>query len=81
MTQYTLDELKLVYRILHGQLMNYPKLMEGQLLEDLQSHLQKLAQADGVDLSEHAAWDAWLGNESIGCDVRMAQRRVIDPQG
>ena len=35
------------------------------------------ARAEGVDVADHGAWDTWLGNEVIGCDVRVAGRRVI----
>lgn len=59
--QYALDELKLVYRLLHAQLPAHPELMDSELLEELQTHLQQAARRDGVDVSLHAQWAAWLG--------------------
>ncbi len=59
--QYPLEELKLLYRVLHGQLPVHPELMDSALLHDLQSYLQGRARAQGVDVSLHAQWLAWLG--------------------
>ena len=77
MTDYPLAERKLVYRILHGSLTRHPELMDLTFLDDLQADLQKRATADGVDVSDHGAWDAWLGNEPVACAVRVAKRQVI----
>lgn len=77
MTDYPLAEQKLVYRVLHAHLAEHPELMDARFLEDLQVDLQKAARAEGVDATDHAAWDAWLGNQPVGCDVRVANRRVI----
>ena len=57
---YPLDELKLIYRLLHEALPENPELMDSDLLQDLQRHLQQAASADGVDVSLHAQWAAWL---------------------
>jgi hypothetical protein len=73
----SLDEKKLIYRALHRSLTEYPDLMDSPFLDELQRDLQRHAQADGVDVADHGAWDAWLGNEAVGCDVRVARRRVI----
>ncbi|MEJ2060016.1 MAG: hypothetical protein P8Y64_05945 [Gammaproteobacteria bacterium] len=62
--QYTLAELKLIYRLLHDQLAQEPALMDSELLEDLQRYLQGRAGEDGVDVSLHAQWAAWL-NEGV----------------
>ena len=58
--QYPLDELKLIYRLLHEQLTRHMALMDSELLQDLQGLLQTRARADGVDVSLHADWSAWL---------------------
>ncbi len=58
--RYPLSELKLVYRLLHSQLSQQPELMDSDLLQDLQTLLQKRARQDGVDVSLHAQWAAWL---------------------
>jgi hypothetical protein len=74
------SEQKLVYRALHQQLSRLPELMDAQFLEELQTTLQKQAQAEGVDVSDHGAWDAWLGNAAVACPVRNAKRAVIKPR-
>ncbi len=74
---YPQAERKLVYRVLHSRLAQHPELMDATLLDDLQRGLQREAQAEGVDVGDHGAWDAWLGNAAVGCDVRVANRRVI----
>ena len=58
--QYPLDELKLIYRLLHEALPANLELMDSDLLTDLQRLLQQAAKADGVDVSLHAQWAAWL---------------------
>jgi len=60
--EYPLSELKLVYRLLHSQLPEQLALMDSQLLQDLQTYLQQQAREDGVDVSLHGEWAAWLNN-------------------
>lgn len=79
---HTLDELKLVYRVLHAHLTDHLELMDTQFLIDLQSFLQQRARADGVDPSHHSAWDEWLGNAGApDCEERVKRRKTIDPPG
>lgn len=78
MKAYPLAEQKLVYRVLHRHLAEHPELMDGDFLDDLQRTLQQSAQAEGVDVADHGAWDTWLGNDATPCDVRMKGRRVIE---
>jgi hypothetical protein len=59
---YPLNELKLIYQLLHSQLPEQMALMDSQLLHDLQTYLQRQATTDGVDVSLHAEWAAWLNN-------------------
>lgn len=61
---YPLDELKLAYRVLHKGLLAHIELMDSELLSDLQSHLREAAALDGVDTSDHGAWDAWLDGDA-----------------
>jgi hypothetical protein len=75
METYTLAEQKLIYRVLHSQLMECPELMDSEFLHDLQIALQRQAQSEGVDIADHGAWDEWLGNRAVDCDVRVAGRR------
>lgn len=57
---YALSELKLIYSILHSQILVKPDLMDSDLMQDLQTFLQSGATKDGVDVSDHGAWDVWL---------------------
>jgi len=79
LANFAVEDLKLVYRVLHAHLMDHVELMDSALFLALQTHLQKLARADGVDLADHARWDAWLGGESVPCDERMKGRRTLKP--
>lgn len=60
--QYPLDQLKLVYITLHARLPDCPDLMDSDLLQDLQTHLQQQARQAGIDVSHHAQWATWLNN-------------------
>ena len=57
---YAISELKLIYSILHSQVLEYPNLMDSDLLQDLQTFLQSQATKDNVDVSDHGQWDDWL---------------------
>ena len=78
MNQYSLNELKLIYRILHKNLATNIELMDSDFLSDLQSLLQKKAVADGIDVGDHGAWDAWLGNEVVACQIRNEKRTTLN---
>ena len=60
LTTYPISELKLIYSILHYQVLEKPDLMDSDLLHDLQSFLQTQATKDNVDVSDHGQWDDWL---------------------
>lgn len=62
---YPLDELKLIYRLLHARLPEVPDLMDSELLHELQGHLQRKATEDGVDVSLHAQWATWLNGGTV----------------
>ena len=57
---YPISELKLIYSILHSQVLEQPDLMDSDLLQDLQSFLQSQATKDSIDVSDHGQWDDWL---------------------
>lgn len=78
MEAYSVDELKLVYRVLHRHLTQHTELMDTLFFEELQTYLHRRAQADGVDVSDHGAWDAWLGNEGVSCAVRIQGRTQLN---
>lgn len=71
------DDLKLVYRALHAHLAEHLELMDSDFFEGLQSHLQGLARAEGVDVTDHSRWDRWLGQETPPCSERVAGRRLL----
>lgn len=64
LSDYPLQELKLVYQLLHRHLPDTPDLMDSELLQDLQHHLQQQAAREGIDVSLHAQWAAWLNGQS-----------------
>ena len=55
-----IGELKLIYGVLHKNLLMEPALMDSLFLEQLQFYLQEAALNNGVDTSNHAEWDRWL---------------------
>jgi hypothetical protein len=62
LNDYPLAELKLIYSLLHSQIIEQPALMDSDLLHDLQRLLQSQATQDNVDVSTHNEWTAWLSN-------------------
>lgn len=60
LAHFDLSELKVVYRVLHDNLLQTPELMDAAFLQALQDWLQLCAGQQGVDISDHAQWDAWL---------------------
>jgi hypothetical protein len=71
-------ELKLVYRVLHQHLAEHPEMMDTDFLIELQTYLQRRAKAEKVDISDHGAWDRWIGNENATpCDERLKKRRTL----
>lgn len=57
---HSLEDLKLIYRILHQDLRDHPELMETHFLTELQAFLHQQAQKEGIDGTDHGAWDSWL---------------------
>ncbi len=78
MEKYGLEELKLVYRVLHQNLSRNTDLLDSRFFEDLQRYLHRQAGAQGVDVADHGAWDAWLGNTPVSCAVRMEGRTTLN---
>ena len=77
MDQYDLNDLKLIYRVLHRHLTEHTDLLDSDFFSDLQQHLQRQALAEGIDVSDHGAWDAWLGNAAVSCATRLGKRRTL----
>lgn len=74
---YSLADWKLVYRVLHSQLVKETSLLDCTFFEELQVFLQGKARDEGVDGTDHGAWDAWLGNNPVSCAVRVAKRETL----
>jgi len=60
LNEYPLAELKLIYSLLHSQVLEQPALMDSDLLHAVQSFLQSQATQDNVDVSSHSEWAEWL---------------------
>lgn len=63
--EYSIDDLKLIYRALHSQLQTNSALLDSELLHDVQTTLQMRARIEGVDVSHHAHWADWLAAKPI----------------
>ena len=74
---FDIDELKRVYRILHDNLLSDMELMDTEFLETLQRWLQYRATQDGVDVTDHSLWDAWIKGKAAPTDTQGAMGRVI----
>jgi hypothetical protein len=77
LSHFDAADLKLIYRILHKGLMQNLELMDSDFFERLQGWLQTCARSEGVDVSNHSEWDAWLGNRVVACEDRVADRRIL----
>ena len=74
----SVEDMKLVYRVLHRHLSDHLELMDCAFLDELQIALQRKAQEEGVDIGHHTAWDLWLGNDApIPCEERVKGRRTL----
>ncbi|HFD31469.1 MAG TPA: hypothetical protein ENJ28_01980 [Gammaproteobacteria bacterium] len=65
LNDYSLTELKLIYNILHANVQNHFELMDSELMSDLQKHLQTMAAQEGIDVTHHAQWKAWLDDQPL----------------
>ena len=74
---FEIDELKLVYQILHKNLLSNMELMDAEFMQAMQSWLQYRAGEDGVDVSDHAQWDAWLKGHAPPTAPLGPEGRVI----
>jgi hypothetical protein len=57
---YPIQELKLIYNILHAQLPNHPELIDSEFLQDLQRFILQQAESGGVDITQPIEWANWL---------------------
>lgn len=56
----TIEDLKLIYRVLHQHLNDHLELLDSPLFSSLQETLQQAAFAEGVDVTDHGQWQSWL---------------------
>lgn len=83
--QVSLSQLKQLYlalfRQLHsGKLEDFDALDEDDMLLTLQTYLQRKASEAGVDVTNHADWDAFLGvTDAPSCEQRFARRSPQNP--
>lgn len=77
MDNYSIEEWKLIYRVLHRNLTVHTELLEAEFFYDLQKLLQRHAQNEGIDIADHGAWDAWLGNAPASCEERVKRRTIL----
>ena len=56
----SLEDLKAIYRILAEHAEQHPELEKNTFLVALRDLLEDQAEAEGVDLDDAAAWQAWL---------------------
>jgi hypothetical protein len=57
---YSINELKLIYHLLHTQIPQHTQLISSDLLQDLQDYLLQQAKNEGIDVAAHKEWDSWL---------------------
>ena len=70
--KFSLDDLKLVYRILYQALPDNMELVDSELFLQLQQTLHERARAD-IDLADHQQWEDWLNKQASL--TRSAPRR------
>lgn len=56
----SLEDLKAIYRILQKHAEQHPELEANTFFDSLRHLLEDQAMAEGVDLEDDAAWNAWL---------------------
>ncbi len=75
----SIEDMKLIYRILHRHMGEHLALMDSAFMDELQVALQQKAQKEGVDVGHHGAWDLWLGNDAATpCEERVKKRKILD---
>jgi len=62
LSDHDLDDLKLVFRVLHAGILEHPGIIDSPFMSELQEYLHRQARADGVDTTDHGQWDEWLNN-------------------
>jgi hypothetical protein len=58
----SLDDLKVIYKVLTLHLGEHPELTENSFFDSLKRLLEAQARVEGVDVSDAAEWEAWLAD-------------------
>lgn len=61
----SLDDLKVIYRVLIAHAEDHPELNENAFMTSLERLLRAQAQVEGVDLSDDDSWEAWLRGDDF----------------
>lgn len=79
----SLNQMKTLYVALFRRLhdlstVEFDELDEDDMLTTLQLYLQRRAAAAGVDCTNHAAWETFLGvKDAPSCEDRFADRKSV----
>lgn len=80
----SLRQVKKLYVALFRQLhesraADFDEIDDDDMLLTLQTYLQRRAREAGVDATDHAQWDAFLGiADAPTCDERLSRRREFE---
>ncbi len=74
LASFEASDLKLIYVVLHRQLMDEMELLDSDFFTELQAWLQDHARHEGVDVSDHGQWDAWLKDRRAHSSNSTASR-------
>ena len=73
------SEWKIIFRVLHANLAKELELMDAEVFAEMQRQLHRAAKDDGVDVTDHEAWDAWLGlDDGLSCEQRLGGRGPLN---
>lgn len=76
LTQAKKIYIALFHRLHDSRLAALDDLDDDDMLLTLQTYLQRRARAAGVDCTDHAAWEAFLGMSDMpSCETRFADRQ------
>jgi len=61
----SLDDLKVIYRVLVAHAADHPELAENAFMTSLDRLLRAQARIEGVDPSDAESWEAWLADAEV----------------
>jgi hypothetical protein len=60
----SLDDLKVIYKVLTRHLGEHPELSDNSFFESLRRLLEAQARVEGVDVEDASEWEAWLADSA-----------------